>query len=307
MTKFIKNITYFLLLGLIVGEIIVRTFTLTSDIPRRVIDDSGIQKYIPNQSGNWKGGGHKWQINNRGWPGELPDTYDNLVGIIGDSYIENFMNPNECHQSKYLKKMLPTLNFIEASRSGVSFIEAMEISKQLDTLDPKMQLIHVHDSDFYESIVQIKRLNDITQIDLDEKRIIYGKMKAPGLKLILYNWKFIYYLYLRFSKNLGNEQEIKGTVLPSENKTRKEFKLIYYKKLLEYVNANYRINNKLLIFRPESDKEMVDLAKKIGFRTIHLSRSHGDNWSFDHDSHWTCYGHEKAALQVAGYLKLLYN
>ena len=104
-----------------------------TDLPQRTIDEYGIQKYYANQSGYWKGGEHKWMFNELGWPGELPEDYDNLITVIGDSFIENFMNPNECHQSKLLKKGLNNHNFIEAARSGVSFIEAMEISKQFDS------------------------------------------------------------------------------------------------------------------------------------------------------------------------------
>src|SRR5690606_35579075 len=124
----------------------------------------GVQKYLPNQEGYWKGGNHQWIINDYGWPGELPTKYDNLINIIGDSFIENFMNPNECHQSVFLKKLMPDYNFFEAARSGVSLIEAMEISKQIDSLNPKMTLIYVNENDFYESILNIKKLNDITQI-----------------------------------------------------------------------------------------------------------------------------------------------
>ena len=49
MRKFIKNIIFFLILGLVVGEIIARLFALSSDIPNRMIDETGIQKYIPKE------------------------------------------------------------------------------------------------------------------------------------------------------------------------------------------------------------------------------------------------------------------
>ncbi|MGB3151923.1 MAG: hypothetical protein WBB27_14795, partial [Maribacter sp.] len=111
MKKFIKNIIFFLVILFILGEIISRFLHLSSDIPRRTIDENGIQKYIPNQAGFWVGGTHEWKINKLGWPGELPESYDNLITIVGDSFIENFMNPNECHQSILLKNELPKYNF----------------------------------------------------------------------------------------------------------------------------------------------------------------------------------------------------
>ena len=307
MKNFLKDIFVFLLLGIILGEVIARSFSLTSDIPNRFIDDNGIQKYIPNQIGSWKGGSHQWHINDKGWPGDLPKSFDNLITIIGDSYIENFMNPDECRQSSYLRNLLPEYNFLEASRSGVSFIEAMEISKHLDTLNPRIQLIHVYDSDFLESIVQIKKHGDITQIDLNEKKILHGKMQASGLKNILYNWKFIYYLYRRFPFNIGNEPETPKTKGFSEINTKRVDNLFAYKELLEYVIDNYHIENTVLVFRPESDIDLVNLTRKIGFRTLHLKKSEHENWSFDHDSHWNCSGHEKVALQVAILLNKMMN
>lgn len=302
MIKFVKNIALFLILGLILGEIIARLFILTSDIPFRIIDKTGIQKYIPNQKGSWKGGSHEWYINEKGWPGLLPNSYDSLITIIGDSYIENFMNPNDCHQSNYLKQLIPNHNFLEASRSGVSFIEAMEISKQLDTLSPKLQLIYVHDTDFFESIVQIKKHSDRTQIDLFENQIIYGRLKAPGIKKLLYNWKFIYYLYRRFPVNMDNGNDIQENQEPSEIKLKKESDFNTFQKLLEYVTENYKTDNKVIVFRPDSDIELVNLTRNLGFAVLHLNAGNNENWSFEYDSHWTCYGHEEVALQVAEFL-----
>ena len=269
-----------------------------------MIDKTGIQKYIPNQKGTWKGGSHNWYINEKGWPGDLPNSYDNLITIIGDSYIENFLNPNECHQSNYLKKLIPKYNYLEASRSGVSFIEAMEISKQLDTLSPIVQLIYVHDTDFFESIVQIKKHPDRTQIDLSDNKIIYGKMKAPGLKKILYNWKFIYYLYRRFPVDFDNGNEIPEIKELSEIKLKKENDFNAFKKLLGFVSARYQIENKVIVFRPDSDIELINLSRNLGFIVLHLKADNTEKWSFEYDSHWTCNGHEKAALQVAEFLNL---
>ena len=168
MKKFIKNIVIFFLFAIIVGEIIIRVTHAVTDLPQRTIDEYGIQKYYPHQSGYWIGGNHKWVINKLGWPGKLPKSHDNLITIIGDSYIENFMNPIECHQSLLLKKRLENYNFIEAGRSGVSFIEAMEISKQFDALHPKYHLVYVNSLDFYESVTSILPAADITQLNSDD-------------------------------------------------------------------------------------------------------------------------------------------
>lgn len=303
MKRFIKHITVFFFLALIAGEVVVRLTHAMSDIPQRTIDGYGIQKYIPNQDGYWKGGNHKWLINEMGWPGELPESYDDLILIIGDSYIENFMNPNECHQSVYLKEQIPDLNFMEAARSGVSLIEAMEIHKQLDSLQPKHTLIYVNDFDFFESIVEVKPMNDITQMNLTNNEIVYGKMKAPFSKKILYNWKLLYYFYNRFPVNLSFEKD-KPKKIENEKTDSSELKSkdeVF--KLIDYIAANYNLEGKSLVFHPNSNQIIIEKCKAAGFNTIILDSSNDKDWTFDYDSHWTCYGHKKVAEQVSKALK----
>ncbi|WP_340202349.1 hypothetical protein [Ascidiimonas sp. W6] len=284
--------------GMLIGEVIARTMHLTSDIPRRTIDQNYIQKYLPGQKGYWKGGDHSWSINEMGWPGKLPNSFDNLQVIIGDSFIENFMNPPECHQSIFLKEKIPELNFMEAARSGVSLIEAMEIAKQLDSLQPENYFLYVKNEDFIESIKEIKALKDITQVSLVNQKIIHGEMKSPGLKRILYNWKFLYYLYNRFpiGRGTNNEQSLKEPDAPLVLDSK-------IPELLHFIKKNYRITNKIFVFMPNTDKVIIEAVEEAGFRSIKLNDDGDKNWSFEHDSHWTCYGHERAASQVAKMIK----
>jgi hypothetical protein len=233
-------------------------------------------------------------VNKLGWPGELPKSYENLITIIGDSYIENFMNPNECHQSILLKKRLDNYNFIEAGRSGVSFIEAMEISKQFDSLHPTYNLVFVNNNDFYESVTSILPAADITQLDIENSKIIYGRMKSPVLKKVLYNWKLLYYFYNKYPFNFSKDQ----------NKTEKEIAKDEFKfkneiqSLINYSQQNYNIKNKILVFHPNSKLEIIEICKNAGFKVIILNSDNDESWTFEHDSHWTCYGHSQVANQI---------
>jgi len=302
MKKFIKNTVAFFLFLIIFGEIIVRVTHSVTDLPKRIIDEHGIQKYYPNQTGYWKGGSHKWIVNKLGWPGQLPDKYDNLITVIGDSFIENFMNPNECHQSILLKKQLKNYNFIEAARSGVSFIEAMEITKQFDSLRPKLNLIYVGDSDFYESVSSILHSQDITQLNLEKNSVILGKMKSPGLKKILYNWKLLYYFYNRFPLNFltGINNSVKHEIKNDKSGFKHQDDI---ERLLIFVKKHYDIHNKMLVFHPNSELKIIEICKKSGFQVLVLNSKNDKTWTFEHDSHWTCYGHNQVAKQVAYFIK----
>lgn len=300
-----KNILVFCIVGLLLGEVIARIFHTTSDIPSRTIDQNKIQKYKPNQTGSWIKGTHSWLINEEGWPGPLPKSKEKLITIIGDSYVENFMNPIECRQSLLLKNMMPNYNYYEASRSGISFIEAMEIASQLDTLNPIKQLVYVHDGDFLESVAQIKKMSDITQYDIMQKKIIPGVLKSPGLKKILYNWKFMYYLYTNYSFAPSTKKEEKAETKKSSNErvstvVKHKDKI---KQLLSFVQETYKINTIVLVFRPNADPELLELLQNLNFNLLLLVDDKKKAWSFKHDAHWTCVGHEEAAKQVKNTLK----
>ncbi|SIQ77483.1 hypothetical protein [Maribacter ulvicola] len=299
MKLFLKNIFLFCLVSLLFGEIVCRFSYVTSDIPSRIIDKNNIQKYNPNQTGKWIGNSHSWHINKDGWPGSLPKSRKNLITIIGDSYVENFMNPDSCRQSVFLKKMLPTYNFYEASRSGVSFIEAMSIASVLDSLQPLQQLIYIHDADLLESVVQIKKMPDITQYDSENIKIIPGILKSPGLKKILYNWKLIYYLYTNYSFGIKHKNDAKPKKENIKNKSLTLKDREELKKLLSYVNRTFNKSNISLVYRPNGNPEILKLLTNFDFKIILLVDHKEKEWSFEHDPHWTCTGHEEAAEQVS--------
>ena len=101
MKKFIIQISIFVMFLFISSEIVIRAFNLVSDIPQRVVDDSGIQKYLPGQTGQYDG--LHWETNEYGWIG-VAETEGDVITIIGDSYIENLMNPLKYNQGVLLKK-----------------------------------------------------------------------------------------------------------------------------------------------------------------------------------------------------------
>lgn len=291
MNRFIKYLVLFSLAGVVIGEVIVRTLHLTNDVPLRTIGRDNIQKYVPIQQGYWNRGSHQWQINKMGWAGRLPENYSNLITIIGDSYIENFMNPDDCHQGVLLKELMPEYNFMEAGRSGVSFIEAMEIAKSLDSLNPGFHLLYMNTSDFKESIKNVRPMNDIAQLDLRSGTIVPGEMKFAFAKRVLYTCKFAYYLYNRFSQP--------HAALPPKNNS--DFGKIEpeIKQLFEFVGTNYEIKNKVIVFHPGSDARIIRYAMSVGFKTIELNSSNDKSWTFAYDPHWNCYGNERVAAQVS--------
>jgi 2-hydroxy-3-keto-5-methylthiopentenyl-1-phosphate phosphatase len=122
-------------------------------------------------------------------------------------------------------------------------------------------------------------------------------MKSPGLKKILYNWILLYYFYNRYPINFSNknkENEIKEPEFDKALKFKNEIL-----ELFKFIKTNYETSSKILIFHPKTNEYFIKLAKEHGFKTIVLDSSMDNkSWTFDYDSHWTCYGHEQVADQI---------
>lgn len=299
MKKFIKSIILFLLVGILIGELTVRVFSLNAEIPKSYVGKDHLIKNYPNQTGNYVNGTHKWIINKYGNPGYEPKSLDSLVTIIGDSFISNMMNPTECHQARYLSDMVSKYNFYPSSRDGASFIEMMERAKSLEYLHPKYQLLYVHHGDFIESIPEIKKIPLTVQYSINSQKITYAKLQSSRFKEVLYNFKFLYYLYRNF---LVNNKDVS-----SNNRDEIKKEKIYYnsiEKLIIATKQHYNTQNIILVFSPDTDLKVIEIAHRKGFQYFLLKTNNYKSWQLPNNSHWSCYGHEEAAKQVSS--KLLF-
>ncbi|MDC1324772.1 hypothetical protein N8216_01965 [Flavobacteriaceae bacterium] len=301
MKQFIKNLIYFTSFLLIFSELIIRIFYLVPDIPERYIDDNGIQRYKQGQSGYYTNRKAKWEVNTHGWIGVSGTEKDTIISIIGDSFIENIMNPIECNQGFFLKQLSPNYSFFEAGRSGVTFIEAMEISEILESeVNSQFQILYLNENDFHESISEIHRYSDRFQISVDKNLLLKSQLKASFTKKILYNFKFLYFMYLKFPLfvALQNREDIvKG------DKQIDQFDKLKLEKLFTYCRANYNLDNKFFVFHPDTDYRIIAMANTYGIKTLLLDSKGDKYWSLGkHDRHWSCYGHSRVSKQVSKFI-----
>ena len=302
MKRFILSlIVFFILLGSI-GEIVIRVFRLSSDIPERVIDEFGIQRFKLGQSGYYKKAKQKWNVNKFGWMGTSDTSKDTLITIIGDSFIENIMNPIECNQGSILNNLFPNISFFEAGRSGVTFIEAMEITKVLNIeVEPKYQLIYLNPTDLPESILEVQLYSDRLQISIEKNEIQTSQIKSPGLKKILYNIKLLYYLYSKYP--ILVDKQNKGEI-DYDFSEREKANYTLFHKFFSYLKINYRLDNLLFVLHPDMDKEIVSLMKEYNLKIILLDSKGDKKWEIGNgDSHWSCYGHSRVSKQVRAFIK----
>ena len=271
---------------------------MTNDIPQREIDENGLQTYVVNQSGYFNN--NLWKVNEYGFIGLKDVNHENQILIIGDSMIENIMNPIECNLGYYIKnQMEKKYGVFEIGRSGMTLIEAMEFKKKYETIiKPKKTIVFINENDIEESISDISRLSDRLQINIKSGDLEKVKIKYPILKKVLYNIKTIYYLYIKgyFSVNFIDFQT-NQKVLKTNNDKLEEFftilKLNYdLEKITFLINSNYP--NIELIER-EFKKDRL-----IKFET-------SEDWFVKGDGHWNCLGHKNVSNIIVEKLNNIYS
>jgi hypothetical protein len=295
MKKFITQIILFLILAVVAAELMLRVFHLTIDAPRAYPSENGLVKYYPGQEGFHKNDGHKWYINKYGYAGNVPASTDNLIAVIGDSFIENLMNPLSCHQDVYLKKLVPGYNYLEGGRAGASVIEMFEMSKEFDTLHPKLTIMYLKEGDFTEGIASLNKNDNNVRVDLEKNKILYQKYKGSKLKDFLYNVKVVYYLY-------------RNVIQPAQQgapriKDKKVFPEKVVGRQIDYLVKNYPVKNKLMVFVPGTNPKLLEMCRAAGFKTVQLEVKGNKVWELENDIHWSCYGHEEVAKQVAPHIE----
>ena len=293
MKRFIIKIFEFSIVVLILLEIVVRLFTLTNDVPQRDLDENGLQVFQKNQEG--QSHGHKWKVNSNGFLGNNDIKGRNQVLIIGDSFVENIMNPFECRQSSLFKKA--GYDVFEIGRSGITFIESLEFySKYKSEVNPKISIFVIDNSDFEESIEEINKLNDRVQISLKTSKLSIGKIKAKYLKKILYNYKTLYYLYLKYLKS----QKSNITSQSKEVNHSNEEISLFINKLIKISIQNYDLKDCLFVFRGEND--FKELFSQLNLNFIELDLKGVEYMYSKNDSHWSCKGHQIASEKILEYI-----
>lgn len=302
MNTFFKGIIAFSLFLFVFAELAVRIFHLSIDAPKTYKNKNGNVNYYPNQEGYWDGGRHKWYINKLGYPGkQLPESFDNLVFIIGDSYIQNFMNPDSCRQKVYLRQLLPDKNFLEISQDGTNFLGYFEFSKPLDSLKPMLKIIYVNNKDFLGNIRNNENNKGNYQVDIETGKIFYPAYRGSKLKDFIYNFKFFYYLYRKNIK-LFNPVEVEVNTASDNSKIRLDIDYNELESLTVFIKNNYDTKNVILVFHPNSDPHLIAFLKNADFNVMEIQKPEHENWKTAKDGHWNPEAHKKIAKQIAVFL-----
>lgn len=304
MKSYILRIALFIFVGYLIGEIVVRVFHLTVDVPETYRDENNLVRFYPDQTG-YSADRHKWIINKYGNFGHEPQSLDSLVTVIGNSFISATMNPPECHQANYLASMNQDYNFYPMSRDGASFLEFMEMAKSLEKFNPSKQLFYVHGSDFIVSVTERVNQTGTVQLSLETGEVRDTQPSGSSLKKKLYKFKFAYFLYRNFIVPYMVDLNMAGGRADESLFEIQESDYPYIQGLLDYVKDHYVLDNIVLVFFPDTDSELINMTEQAGFTALPLQTDDYRSWVTNIGGHWNCNGHKEVAKQIDKYLASL--
>jgi len=72
---------------------------------------------------------------------------------------------------------------------------------------------------------------------------------------------------------------------------------------MNYVKSNYSTEDKIMVFSPNSDSEIIQICRDLGFPVFELRVEDIKTWQLDYDPHWSCHGHQEVARQVKHFIE----
>ena len=241
-------------------------------------------------------------VNEYGFLGQSPKIKSKkTILIIGDSMIENIMNPNSCHLDIILNKYFENkINFFEVGRSGMTLIESLEFNKKFKCLlNPVLSIIYVNQNDIEESISNMDRHKDRLQINLKTSKIESVEIKYEKLKYVLYNLKSLYYLYMKgFFSNIDlfkTPFKLKNS-LDLNDRLNKN----YLDDFFSIIKSKYNLENVFFLI-DKNEKTYINNFEKRNLNLILFSSN--QNWFNKKDFHWNCNGNREVSNLIVKHLK----
>ncbi len=309
-----KSFLYVILI-IIALEVYVRVFHLTKDYPSRYVDNYGVEKWRPNQSGfsvtgNRKQNFSEYHINSHGFNSyrEFNPTKENVeIALVGDSFIEGFHQNYYNSIGKKIENDLPNVDVYEFGYAGYDFAD-------------QLHLVSVY-KELFETIDQvylgIKFKNDLYR---DKYAVLEERMK---LESPLYkNLRKI--KILTYAQSIGlldpvREAITKLLAFRSAQKTvnntlseaeKKDIALEKHKKYLEnfkHLLSEYGYDKtKFILFLDESEtpKIFTTYLKTNGFKYLDISKAlHASKkpTTLIYDKHWNNNGRNIVAKCIVDY------
>ena len=165
--RFAWRFTVFGVSLLVALELFLRTVLIATESPVKVLGDNMILRLEPDYGdsgiftyGRYCLGGYRWRINNSGWNSEfeyrLPEEgSQEIVAIIGDSYLEGLWSDVDKHIDSYLTELSPHLSFYTFAIEGACLSQYVAMCQyEVSQYDPIAYIIFINDDDLVNSTLR---------------------------------------------------------------------------------------------------------------------------------------------------------
>jgi len=315
--KFILKSALYIFLILLLLEGIVRALHLYTEDPPRFIDEYGVEKRVPDNSGYAVTGNRnqnfsEFHINKAGFNShrEFEPSKDNYeLALIGDSFIEGFHQDYYSSTGKRIEERINGIQVYEYGYAGYDFAN-------------QIHLVDAYSDDF-ELIDQIIfYLNYENDLDRGVYEPNHGRIKMlssplfrirDNIKLLAYGSKIGIVEPLKKLAQDGiafgdTDDAYKDNAMQSETEAEKKAKdlkrIDNFKSLVALYGFDKGKSALLLDSRKTSDL-FLEFLKENGFRYIDFAdrfaaSKKSTNLIYDH--HWNAHGRELIAEEISEYL-----
>ncbi|SEK52783.1 hypothetical protein SAMN04487910_0735 [Aquimarina amphilecti] len=310
----LKSVLYFLLI-LIVLEVLVRVFHLAKDTPTRFLDESKVEKWVPNQkgfsvTGNRKQNFSEYHINQSGYNSyrEFTPTDDKIeIALVGDSFIEGFHQNYYNSIGKKIENSIPDIEVYEYGYAGYDFADQLHLvnayKEQFDKID--------------QIILGIKFSNDLNR---GKYEVVMGRLalESPMNKLLKKSKLLVYcksigildppqrlmYRLMNVLRPNPKKRELNKQELLQIKKEKETKYLANFNSLInEYGYDKNRFT--LLLDSKITSPFFLSYLNENGFNYIDFSvyfSNSNKSTTLIYDRHWNNHGRELIAKAISKYL-----
>ena len=317
MKKFLLKFALYIFLILLLLEGIVRALHLYTEDPPRFIDDYGVEKRVPDNSGYAVTGNRnqnfsEFHINKAGFNSHRefePNSNKYEVALVGDSFIEGFHQDYDKSTGKRIEEKIKGIEVYEYGYAGYDFAN-------------QMHLVNAYKNDFKlidEIILYLNYENDLGR-GVYEPNYARIKMLSSGLfklrdniKLLAYGSKIGIVEPLKTLAQGGDafqdtEDAYKTNTMKGEtdDERRKidEKRIANFKSLIDLYGLD-KTKTSILLDSRKTSTRFLDFLEENGIRYIDFAERFSlskkpTNLIYDH--HWNAHGRELIAEEIAEYI-----
>lgn len=321
MKKFILKTILYIVLILAIVEAVVRVFHLYTEDPPRFIDEFGVEKRVPGNTGYAVTGNRnqnysRFSINKAGFNShrEFTPTKDKFeIALIGDSFIEGFHQDFDDSTGKKIEDRIPNSEVYEYGYSGYDLANQMHLikayRKDFDLIDEIIIYLN-YESDLDRAVYEpnydrLKLVNSTPFKIRDNIKILaYGSKIGilEPLKRLVSGKAF------EEPKNGYQTNEIEA-INESKQKAIDLQRIENFKSLINLYGFN-KSKTSLLLDSRKTSSRFLDYCEANHINVIDFADNMKNSkkaTTLIYDWHWNNHGRDLIATTIADYIKLKRN